>query len=187
MRSSPTSRVWARRSRRSRRSRRTGPSRRSSCARRASSSTGCASWSAGCPGAAPAALSGRGGGGSTPGTADRPSSTTTSSPRGWRSCGGLAPRALVLDESHYCKNAGGQAHAGRAAAGRARCPRDGLVLALTGHAGRQPAGRADLAAADPRPARGVRLRGRSSASASAAPTPTCACTGTCARAASCAG
>jgi SWI/SNF-related matrix-associated actin-dependent regulator of chromatin subfamily A-like protein 1 len=44
---------------------------------------------------------------------------------------GLAPRALVLDESHYCKNAAAkrtQAVARLAAS----VPRDGLVLALTG-------------------------------------------------------
>ncbi len=34
---------------------------------------------------------------------------------------GLAPRALVLDESHYCKNAGGEANAGRRNGSRAKC------------------------------------------------------------------
>ena len=43
-----------------------------------------------------------------------------------RSCAALGPRALVLDESHYCKNAARQAHPGGAAArrrGPARRPR----------------------------------------------------------------
>ena len=41
-----------------------------------------------------------------------------------------APRALVLDESHYCKNPGAK----RTQASRlcAAVPRDGLILALTG-------------------------------------------------------
>ena len=43
----------------------------------------------------------------------------------------LAPRAVALDESHYCKNPGAK----RTQAAQALCasvPRDGLVLALTG-------------------------------------------------------
>jgi SWI/SNF-related matrix-associated actin-dependent regulator of chromatin subfamily A-like protein 1 len=48
-----------------------------------------------------------------------------------RELAGLAPRALVLDESHYCKN--GAAKRTQAAARLAAAvPRDGLVLALTG-------------------------------------------------------
>ena len=58
-------------------------------------------------------------------------STTTSSPRGWRSCARSEPRALVLDESHYCKNAA--AKRTRAVQRLAAAvPRDGLVMALTG-------------------------------------------------------
>jgi SWI/SNF-related matrix-associated actin-dependent regulator of chromatin subfamily A-like protein 1 len=44
---------------------------------------------------------------------------------------GLAPRALVIDESHYCKNAGAK-RTQAVARLAAEIPRDGLVLALTG-------------------------------------------------------
>ncbi len=140
-RSSPTSRVSARRSRRSPRSRPPAPTRRWSCARRASSSTGCASSSAGCRSAAPAR---------SPATAR---ARTRSGPRRRRQRRGpvaditvvnydivaarlhelcaLRPRALVLDESHYCKNAAAK----RTQAVQrlsAVVPRDGLVLALSG-------------------------------------------------------
>ena len=90
------------------------------------------------------------------------SSTTTSSPRGWRSWPRCAPRALVLDESHYCKNAAAkrtQAVQRLSARGAAR----GLRARAERHAGDEPTGRADLPAADPRPARGVRLGRRASA------------------------
>ena len=43
----------------------------------------------------------------------------------------LAPRARVLDESHYCKNPGAK-RTQAAARLAASVPRDGLVLALTG-------------------------------------------------------
>ncbi|HEY2536208.1 MAG TPA: DEAD/DEAH box helicase [Solirubrobacteraceae bacterium] len=43
----------------------------------------------------------------------------------------LAPRALVLDESHYCKNAGAKRTKATQQLASA-LPRDGLVLALTG-------------------------------------------------------
>ncbi len=59
------------------------------------------------------------------------SSTTTSSPRASTQLSALAPRALVLDESHYCKNAARQAHSGGAAPRRRGAARR-LVLALTG-------------------------------------------------------
>ncbi len=96
----------------------------------------------------------------------------------------LAPRALVLDESHYCKNAARQAHPGGPAALRGGAAR-GSRAGADRHAGDEPPAGADRAAADPRAARRTSARARSSAGASAAPTPTCACTGTCARAASC--
>ena len=96
----------------------------------------------------------------------------------------LAPQALVLDESHYCKNTKAkrtQAVARLAAA----VPEGGLVLALTGTPVMNHARRADRAAADP----GACVEfgsGRGFAGGFAGPMPTSACTGTCARAASCA-
>ena len=92
------------------------------------------------------------------------------------------PRAVVLDESHYCKSP----RAKRTQAVQRLCaavPRDGLVLALTGTPVMN------------RPAElisqlrilgrlGTSARAHSSASASAAPTPTTVCIGTCGRAAS---
>ena len=66
------------------------------------------------------------------------------------------PRAVVVDEAHLCKNpAAKRTRAAQQLA--AAVPSDGLVLALTGHAGRQPPRRAGVAAAAPRPPRGVRL------------------------------
>ena len=66
------------------------------------------------------------------------------------------PSALVVDESHYCKNP----RAKRTQAVRrlaAAVQPDGLRLALTGHAGPQPRRGADRAAARDRPPRGLRL------------------------------
>ena len=96
-----------------------------------------------------------------------------------------SPRALVLDESHYCKNAAAQAHPGRPATRRGACRATGLVLALTGTPVMN------------RPAELIsqlRILGRledfgsGAAVRPALPRPgrtPCACTGTCARAASC--
>ena len=94
----------------------------------------------------------------------------------------LAPRALVLDESHYCKNAAAK----RTQAVQrlsAVVPQEGLVLALTGTPVMN------------RPAELIsqlRILGRLGDFGSGVqfgkrfrgPTPTCACTGICARAAS---
>ena len=58
-------------------------------------------------------------------------STTTSWPRAWQELCALRPGALVLDESHYCKNAAAK----RTQAVQrlsAVVPEDGLVLALSG-------------------------------------------------------
>ncbi len=72
-------------------------------------------------------------------------STTRSPPRTSRRSGELAPRALILDESHYVKNPVAVQHQGRARAGR----EPGARRAPPGahrHAGRQPSGRAGAAA-----------------------------------------
>ena len=93
-----------------------------------------------------------------------------------------APRALVLDESHYCKNAAAkrtQAAQRLAAA----VPKDGLVLALTG---------TPVMNRPPELISQLRILGRLGdfgsgaqfGGASAVPTRICACTGICARAAS---
>ena len=84
------------------------------------------------------------------------SSTTTSWPRGWTSCSAVAPRALVLDESHYCKNASAKrTQAVQRLA--ATVPRRRTRARADGHARDEPSRRARLAAAHPRPAGGLRL------------------------------
>ena len=94
----------------------------------------------------------------------------------------LAPRAVVLDESHYCKNP----RAKRTQAAQQLCasvPPEGLVLALTG---------TPLMNRPPELISQLRILGRlrtsapgpSSGSGSAAMTRTSACTGICGRAAS---
>ena len=94
--------------------------------------------------------------------------------------GARARRVPLLQERRR------QAHAGGAAAvggGPARGPRAGAER----YAGDEPPGGADLPAAHHRAPGGLRLGRALRRSASAAPTLICACTGTCARAASCAG
>ena len=115
------------------------------------------------------------------------SSTTRSSPRTASELARCAPRALVVDESHYCKNPQRQAHPGGAPARRRRSPTDGLRLALTGTPVLNHA--EELIAQ-------LRVIGRledfGSGARFAAPvpgprSPRSACTGTCAGAASCGG
>ena len=98
--------------------------------------------------------------------------------------GAMAPRALVLDESHYCKNAAAKR---TQAVGRlaSSVPSDGLVLALTG---------TPVMNRPPELIAQLRILGRLAdfgsgaqfGGASRGPTRTCACTGICARVALCA-
>ena len=95
---------------------------------------------------------------------------------------GLRPRALVLDEAHYCKNAAAKrTQAVQRLAGEV--PADGMVLALTGT---PVVNRPAELISQLRILGRLRTSGRasSSASASGAPMRTCACTGTCGPAAS---
>ena len=78
-------------------------------------------------------------------------------PRPPRAAALRRPKALVLDESHYVKNP----RAKRTQAVRRLAealPDDALQAGAHRHAGDEPPGGADRAAADPRPAVGVRLR-----------------------------